>query len=110
MFAGAFWEIPKSLHIPNWKPVLSPFVKARILYDDSAITSKLYILTAYELYHRQLMANIQKKSSWSEVQFEKIDWGANEIAFKELSGSTKITVTKLTHAIVNTNSQNAKYY
>ena len=110
ILAGTYRKAPDPTCIPHRAPLLSPCVEARILYGNSAITSKLYELTAYELCYRQLNGTIQKNSSWSAMQFGKVDWDAYKAALKSLTGSFRIMMAKTADAIVNTNTQNAQFY
>jgi hypothetical protein len=65
---------------------------------------------ASELHCTGLRDYIIKKSNWSTPTFNQVHWDSHELAFTRLSHPNQVMVTKLQHNLVNTNSQNAKYY
>jgi hypothetical protein len=51
-----------------------------------------------------------KDNSWNNEQFHSISWSAYHQAIKKIPRSHRISISKLSHQLWNTNCQNQKYY
>jgi len=49
-------------------------------------------------------------NKWSDKTFSTIDWGAYQAAISSLPRTLKVSITKLSYELWNTNHQNEKYY
>jgi hypothetical protein len=61
-------------------------------------------------YISTIQATICKQEDWSEEAFLSVDWAAHEYAFSRTWSCKRISYTKLTHKLLNTNVQNRKRY
>jgi hypothetical protein len=107
---GAFNKSPDPAFTPKRMPCLAPDYAVRLIYKDSSVTTKLYKTMASELHRNRFIEYIKQKCHWSSTTFNQVHWDAHEVAFMKLSRTNQAMVAKLQHKIVNTNSQNAKYY
>lgn len=62
------------------------------------------------LYSKPLRDNIVKKEHWELNTFDKVDWKAYGRTFRKMSRTRQITWAKLSHRLLQTNSQNARFY
>jgi len=78
--------------------------------DNTIIMSNLRKEVYASLYEAALRENIERKEKWSTETFNKVDWTAYGKAFKQLHRTRQISYTKISHKLLQTNSQNAKFY
>jgi hypothetical protein len=108
--AGDFNKLPDPAFIPKRLPSPSHGCAIRLIHDNAILTTKLYKTMASELHWQGLINYIIKKSKWSTSTFNLVHWDSHELAVNRLSRPNQVMVAKLQHNLVNTNSQNAKYY
>lgn len=63
-----------------------------------------------QLYDKDLMRYILKKTKWSESVFAMVDWDLHEKGFGRLTQFQKLSIAKLIHNLANANCQNHLYY
>jgi hypothetical protein len=67
--------------------------------------------TLRNLLHKdQITSTICKQEGWSEQLFHQVDWEAHEFALLRTWSCKRIAYIKLSHALLNTNVQNRKFY
>ncbi len=62
------------------------------------------------LYSTAIRQTICKQENWTEAQITSVDWPAHEVAYRRAWSCTRITYTKLSHKLLNTNVQNHRFY
>jgi hypothetical protein len=87
-----------------------PGYRIRLLLHDKSITSKFSSIIIQARQDSLLKSYILKKTKWSELEFNKVDWPSHERAFRKLTHHLQISAAKLLHNLVNTNRQNYFYY
>jgi hypothetical protein len=87
-----------------------PSYEISVLFDGSTLTSKLQQFISSQLYSKSLQDTICKNENWTCETFQLVDWNAYQKAFTSASRSHRISLCKISHRLVNTNSQNKKYY
>ncbi len=108
--ADRFNKHPDPAFAPKRMPCTIPGYAIRLIYDNSLLTTKIYKTMASELHRKNIVAYIIKKCKWSVTTFHQVHWNAHELAFSRLSRPNQVMVAKLQHNLVNTNTQNARYY
>jgi hypothetical protein len=81
-----------------------------VLHNGEALTGDIRSTIQDFEYSHPIKATLQKYNSWSPNQFEMVDWGAFFLAIRRVSRSHQVSITKLSHQLWNTNSQNHGYY
>jgi hypothetical protein len=81
-----------------------------IFYNNKELTEDLYPTIKDLAYTKPLKEKLQKDNSWSEDDFQSVDWDAFYTAIRRIPRSHRISITKLSHQLWNTNLQNSKYY
>jgi len=81
-----------------------------IFYNNKELTDDLYPTIKDLAYTKPLKEKLQKDNSWSEDDFQSVDWDAFYTAIRRIPRSHRISITKLSHQLWNTNLQNNKYY
>jgi hypothetical protein len=61
-------------------------------------------------YSHPIQATLKKYNSWSSNQFDMVDWGAFFLAIRRVPRSNRVSITKLSHQLWNTKSQNHHDY
>jgi hypothetical protein len=61
-------------------------------------------------HHETLKVKIMKDNFWTDDQFNKVAWQEFHSAFKGVSCSHRISITKMTNQLWHSNSQNKKFY
>jgi hypothetical protein len=108
--AGDFNKHPDPAFSPKRFPSPMHGYAIQLIHDNAILTTKLYNTMASELHRQGLKNYIIKKCKWSTSTFNQVHWDSHELAFSLLSRPNRVIVAKLQHNLVNTNSQNAKYY
>jgi len=88
---------------------LSPPV-VTVLHNGEAVTRGLPQLVAAECHYEALKLKQIKDNKWSETVFQDIDWTSYHKAMLDLPRPQRLSISKLSHGLWNTNEQNNKYY
>lgn len=80
------------------------------LYHGKPIITNLRKLITEEIYKLPLQLKIQQDNKWSSEQFNSIDWKLYKLALNRIPRSQRISITKLSHQLWNTNIQNQRFY
>lgn len=91
-------------------PMARPDLKVRLLHNGSNVTAKLHQTLQQTKHSLSFQQHIMWKANWPQQVFQLIDWSAHEKAFKSLTQSQQITISKITHHLMNPNKQNRLYY
>lgn len=75
-----------------------------------SLTSNPSTYVKFHHYADKLQETICKSENWTQETFHRIDWEAYKKAFSTFSRCQRISISKLSHKLLNTNSQNNKYY
>jgi len=89
---------------------LAPLSQAYILREGKLVAGNFRALVREDIYRDSLQETIIKTEKWSETTFHKVSWKAFAMAFKKVSRVRRITYTKLTHQLLQTNSRNHRFY
>jgi hypothetical protein len=81
-----------------------------VLHKGVPITRGLPQQITADLHYSNLKCKLQKDNNWTEPQFLQVDWDSYHKAIISLPRPRRLTITKLSHNLWNTNSQNQKYY
>jgi len=81
-----------------------------ICHNGTDIEQDLRKLVYDQEYGRPLQLKIQKDYGWFDQQFQAVHWPSYYKAIRRIPQSHRISITKLTHTLWNTNAQNQKYY
>lgn len=97
---------------PHRLPLAHPGYKIRALHDNSTLMSQWYTILAKQKHDNNLKAYIMKKTNtnWSEQQFKRVDWDANQRAFRHQTRHQQVHTAKIVHNLSNTNRQNHLMY
>jgi hypothetical protein len=88
---------------------LSPPVIS-VLHNGEAVTRGLLQLVAAECHYEDLKLKLIKDNKWSEKVFQDVDWTSYHKAMLDLPRPQRLSISKLSHGLWNTNEQNNKYY
>jgi hypothetical protein len=99
-----------SLPLPPSDYIRPPACAATLFYDRRPLVAKIHQTIRRQLYSRALRSTICKQESWTEAQFQTVDWPALEVAFTRVWSCKRISYSKLTNKLLNTNAQNKKFY
>jgi len=81
-----------------------------VLHGNKAITGDIRSII-YDLEYADPLKNkLLKDNYWTSHQFDLVDWVAYKTAFTKILRSHRISISKLSHQLWNTNFQNNKYY
>jgi hypothetical protein len=95
---------------PRPQDYISPSCNTiQLRYKDRPLLTKIKTIISRELYSAAIQDTICKQEDWTSLQFHSIDWDALEYAFSRAWSCKRITYTKLTHKLLNTNVQNHKF-
>jgi hypothetical protein len=108
--AKSYLKHPDPLFIPSTKVLPPPSETVYISFENSNITSKLSTLTRQQLHTEPLIKTICKNTKWSKETFNSVDWEAYGEVFSNLPRTKQISLSKITHGLINTNAQNHKFY
>jgi hypothetical protein len=81
-----------------------------VLHNGKVVTSGLANLIKWNLHYEPLKDKLLRDTKWPHETFKQVDWEAYRKALASLPRTTKISITKLSHQLWNTNRQNKKYY
>jgi hypothetical protein len=81
-----------------------------ILYNGSLITKGLPQQVSVDAHYNALKQKLQKDNEWDEETFATVDWGNYHKAIISLPRPYRLSISKLSHNLWNTNEQNSKYY
>jgi hypothetical protein len=88
---------------------LSPPV-VTVLHNGEAVTRGLPKLVVAECHYEALKLKLIKDNKWSEAVFQDADWTCYHKAMLDLPRPHRLSISKLSHGLWNTNEQNNKYY
>jgi len=89
---------------------LPPSSTISVLHNKEFITSNLRRLISHHSHHAPLREKILRDYKWTEQQFNSIHWEAYYKALQKHPRSHRISITKLSYSLWNTNKQNHRYY
>jgi hypothetical protein len=81
-----------------------------ILYKGSPITKGLPQQVSVDVHYNALKRKLQKDNEWDEKTFSTVDWDNYHKAIISLPCPYRLSISKLSHKLWNTNEQNSKYY
>jgi hypothetical protein len=81
-----------------------------ISHNDEILVSNLLRPIKHVLYYQPLQEKLKRDNNWTESQFSTIDWPSYKCALRKLPRSQRISISKLSHQLWNTNRQNKQYY
>jgi hypothetical protein len=81
-----------------------------VSHNGEALTGDIRSTIQDFEYSHPIKATLQKYNSWSPNQFEMVDWGAFFLAIRREPRSHRVSITKFSHQLWNTNSKNHGYY
>jgi len=81
-----------------------------VFHNNKELTDDLYSTIKNLAYTKPLKEKLQKDNSWGEDEFQSVDWDAFYTTIRRTPRSHRISITKLSHQLWNTNLQNNKYY
>jgi hypothetical protein len=62
------------------------------------------------MYSDSLQKIVCKQENWTASQFATVDWPAHERAFQHTWSCKRITCSKISIKLLNTNAQNSRFY
>jgi hypothetical protein len=96
--------------VPQESPDISPPSSLVDLRRGNILTSQ-WRAVIQEAAHADLLKDtILRNASWSDDQFDMVDWEALRMYLKGLSRVSLFSYCKLLHGILNTNQQNNRFY
>jgi len=100
-----------SLSPPSPQSYISPpNDSVTLYYQGKPLISKVVPTLRFSMYSEALRKTVRKQEQWTEVQFDSVDWPALEQALLSTWSCKRISYTKLSNKLLNTNAQNNRYY
>jgi len=81
-----------------------------VLHNGEAVTRGLPQLVAAECHYEALKLKLNKDNKCSEAVFLDVDWTCYHKAMLDLPRPHRLSISKLSHGLWNTNEQNNKYH
>ena len=81
-----------------------------VFHRGAPLFASLQETVINELHRRPLQLKLQKDNNWTDTHFCNVDWEAFNTAIGQLPRAHRISISKLSHQLWNTNEQNRKYY
>lgn len=81
-----------------------------VLHSGQRVTSALRALVNRQHHRAPLLQKLQRDNGWTSHQLSLVNWDAFHKAINKHPRSHRISITKLSHALWNTNQQNHRYY
>jgi hypothetical protein len=81
-----------------------------VFHRNKALTGDLYSMIKNLEYPIPLQEKLQKDNQWCEEVYKSVDCDAYYRAIRRVPRSHRISITKLSQQLWNTNLQNRKYY
>jgi hypothetical protein len=81
-----------------------------VIHNKEIVLSPLRMMVSQTLHRHPLQQKLQRDNNWTEQQFSLIDWPAYQHAINKHPRCYRISITKLSHSLWNTNQQNCRYY
>ncbi len=91
-------------------PPIIPKGKASVSFNNQIITAGLPQKIKTNLYYDTLKNKLQKDNRWTDTTFGLIYWEAFHAAMVSVPRTHRISITKISHQLWNTNKQNNKFY
>jgi hypothetical protein len=96
---------------PPPQDYVSPPHKAVTLYHKGQpLVTRIVPTLRSSLYSPALCSTICKQEQWTDTQFSQVDWPALEEALLHTWSCKRITFSKLSHKLLNTNRQSKRFY
>jgi len=96
--------------VPQESPDISPPSSLVDLRRGNILTSQWRAVIQEAVHADLLRDTILRNASWSDDQFDMVDWEALRMYLKGLSRVSLFSYCKLLHGILNTNEQNNRFY
>jgi len=80
------------------------------LCSDHILSSKWQKMVQEAAHSEPLRQTICKRLSWTEDQFDMVNWRALKTCLSRMPRTQHLLYSKLLHGLLNTNAQNCKYY
>jgi hypothetical protein len=93
--------------IPYENPPTNP---VSIYYPKSPFVNNVASTIRQALHEEAICLTICKQEKWDKSQLQMVDWQAMEAAFHQTWSCKRLSFTKLSHKLLNTNAQNHKFY
>jgi len=77
-----------------------------VLHHSIPITNGLPQLILADIHYEPLAKKLKKDNHWTDPTFNSIDWPSYHQAIISLSRPRRISISKLSHGLWNTNTQN----
>mmetsp|Transcript_16552 Transcript_16552/g.23604 ORF Transcript_16552/g.23604 Transcript_16552/m.23604 type:complete len:131 (+) Transcript_16552:1973-2365(+) len=84
---------------------MHPEYEAVLYHAGSIVTTTFRSLLYTQLFGPGLIANIRKRTGWSQALFDRVAWEAYGAAFKHQTKFRQISIMKLSHDLWNTGAQ-----
>jgi hypothetical protein len=110
ILSTAFLDDPSPENYKNFIETTPISHVITVVHDGKALTGDIRSTIQEFEYNQPIQATLQKYNSWSADQFRMVDWAAFFLAIKWIPRSHRVSITKLSHQIWNTNSQNHRLY
>lgn len=81
-----------------------------LYYKGQPLLTHIKRTITHDLHFDAIRSTICKQENWTLENFSAIDWDAHEFAFSRTWSCRRITYSKLTHKLLNTNDQNKRFY
>jgi len=89
---------------------ISPPSTLITLKGECAFTSKWQSILQERAHAEALWQTICRNNKWCDDQFDMVDWAALKGFLKRQNRLSHLAYIKLLHGILNTNTQNNKFY
>jgi len=81
-----------------------------VLHREAPITKGLPQQIMADVHYGALQHKLLKDNEWTEEVFQRIDWDSYHRAIISLPRPHRLSISKLSHNLWNTNCQNSKFY
>jgi len=93
------------------QPYISPPNNAITLYHrGQPLVNRIVTTLRQTMYSDSLQKTICRQQNWTASQFATVDWPAHERAFQHTWHCKRITYSKISNKLLNTNAQNRRFY
>lgn len=89
---------------------MAPSHVITVVKHQELVYHPLRTTVSQSLHHAPLILKLQKDNHWNDQHLSLIDWDAYSRAILKHPRSHRISITKLSHSLWNTNKQNNRYY
>jgi hypothetical protein len=99
-----------SLPIQPQSYISPPNSTVTLYYNGKPLVKQITTTIWHTMYSASLQKTICKQEKWSVSLFQSVDWAAHESAMQRTWSCKRITYSKLSNKLMNTNTQNRKFY